>query len=411
MKNLIKKSFTEYINIKVLEKHTAEILQNVIAYGIRDDNPLALNSPLLGFNKLYFTITDQNALFEIFDYTKSDIATIISNTPAINKDWVVTSDPYNLFTMWIIHKLLNSKLSHRETTSFGLLNMLQYKFFSSIINQYYPYKVNEEIMRFTIENLTKKYDIVEYGTWKQVIFNRSANIMKRDSIHHKTLLKFDDDDKILYAISDIQTRIRNQIKVITAMFYENKESNNIIKNYSPTTTIDGDKILKDVHGNTDIVKHNIKAQIVNKDLFINDSYIKLTNSLFKIINKLMIRRVLEYMCDSAKEQLEITDLKQIIKKKDFMFYNDIALLSFQTIKTIYEYCFNNNINLKSKVLILQTTKRLMSSSRIQNEKIINIRQSIKSHIINSRISTKKTTVSALITIFSLYVILKSFEFT
>lgn len=410
MSNYIKKAFSKYLDIKITNKHIIDIIQTTITYGIRDEHSSALNSPLIGVNKLYFTSVDQTDLFEIFDYVKSDIVKIIKDIPSINKDWVVISDSYNLFTIWLVHLLLESKHKDAKKATYCLLNMLQYKFFSSILNQYYPYKVNEEIMRFTVENLTKKYDIIEYRTWRKVIFHRSENVIDRQSIHYNTLKRFHDDGKILYIISDIQTRIRNQIKVITAMFHENKEINNTIKNYSPTQDIDGLKIIKDLRGTTDIIKHNIKAQIINKDLFITDSYIKLVSSLFKLVNTLMIRRFLEYMCDSAKEQLEITDLKSIIQKRDFKYYNDINLLSFQIIKVIYEYCFNNNTNIKSKVLILQVTKQLISSSRSQNENVINIRQSLKMHIKNSNISTKDTTISSLITIYALYMILKSFEF-
>ena len=204
--------------------------------------------------------------------------------------------------------------------------------------------------------------------------------------------------------------MRNQIKSISSVFHMNKELNNSVKNYSPTQDVNGLTIIKDIQGTTDIIKHRLNSQITNKSMFINESYVTLLNSIFKIINKLTIRRFLEYMCDSAKAQNEMENLKEVIIKKDFIFYNSISVLSYEVIKTIYLHCFDNNIDIKKKLSLLQTTKQLFVSSRLQNEKIWNIKKSCGIHIKDSRISNKQTIISTLTSIYAMYLILKSFEY-
>jgi len=412
MSDYIKKTFSKYISIDIKQKHINDIIQMVIVYGLRNEHPLALNTPLLGINKLHFTHLDQEALFEIFDYNKQMVTDVIKDIPSINKDWVVTSDAYNLFLLWVTYIIRISKksLKDREKCIFSLFNMLQYKFFSSFINANYPYTPDEEIMRFTIENLTNKFDIVKYGTWRKVIFSRSEYFLNKSSIHYKTLRNFNNDKDILYVLSDIQTRVRSQIVNINILFYKNKEANNVIKSYSPIKDIDGLKIIKDIKGTTDIVNYNMRMQILNEDIFINDSYLKLMNSLYKNIKISIIEGFLRYVCKLAKEQDNDKNLIKIKEEKDFNFYDDINSLAYKIIRVIYEYCFNNNINIKSKLAIFQNAKKLLGSSRVQNKDILDIRNSIRKHILKSNISNRETTISSLTIIFGLYIIIKSFEF-
>ena len=265
IKSYLSKNFPITINEKILK----QLIIIVKKYEIKDEHSLALNTPLLGINNILFVQSDRDILFGIFNKNEVDLKKIIKEIPSINKDFIVISDTFNIFCTWVLYNIQkNNKISKRlqYDASFSLLNYFQYRFFSSIVNYYYPYKANEAIMSAVINNLNLKFDIAKYKTWKNVIYKRSENILDKHNIHYKTITTYEYDNDILYLISDTQTKIRNQIKVISNLFHEYKEKNNLINAYTLTANIDGETIIKDAVFIFDGISEKIFNQMASRPM-------------------------------------------------------------------------------------------------------------------------------------------------
>lgn len=414
-------SHTKYIKSYLSDKFpitiTDSILKQLILivkkYEIRGDHPLALNSPLLGVNMILFVQSDRDMLFDLFNKEESDLKKIIRDIPSINNNFIVVSDSFNIFCTWVLYNIqknhkLNKKLKYEA--SFALMNYFQYRFFSSIINYYYPYKANEAIMMAVIHNLNLKFDITKYKTWKKVIYKRSEDTLDKHSPHEKTLKDYEPDDSILYLITDTQTRIRNQIKVISSLFHEYKEKNNLIKTYTLTANIDGDVVIKDSTFIFDGITEKIFSQMIHGNEFINDKYIIFISKLFKILSASMIRTLLIKLSEVAKDQAykKQEEKERVIKSEKLIL--GLKSLTREIIKSTYNYMIEKDININNKILVIDTTKKIFSYSRIVNPDILKIKDSLAYLLSKLNLTNRKATLSSLGIIVPMYMILKSFDF-
>jgi len=409
IKSYLSKNFPITINEKILK----QLIIIVKKYEIKDEHSLALNTPLLGINNILFVQSDRDILFGIFNKNEADLKKIIKEIPSINKDFIVISDTFNIFCTWVLYNIQkNNKISKRlqYDASFSLLNYFQYRFFSSIVNYYYPYKANEAIMSAVINNLNLKFDIAKYKTWKNVIYKRSENILDKHNIHYKTITTYEYDNDILYLISDTQTKIRNQIKVISNLFHEYKEKNNLINAYTLTANIDGETIIKDAVFIFDGISEKIFNQMVYGNEFVTDKYLILISKLFKILSKSMIRTLLLKLCQIAKDQNQsnIENKEATIKGEKIII--GLKALIREILKASYEYMISKNVNLNNKILVIDSTKKIYSYSRIANPDILKIKASINNLLKKISLTNRQSTLSSLSIVIPLYIVIKSFDF-
>ena len=92
---------------------------------------------------------------------------------------------------------------------------------SSRLFRIFKHTPNEDVMRYTIESLNYRFDIVKYGTWKKLIYIKCKELLEKNSIHYPSFIKFEPDDKVYYIISDIKTKINSTIQSISELYYEN----------------------------------------------------------------------------------------------------------------------------------------------------------------------------------------------
>lgn len=383
------------------------------SYETRQKHPQALNSPLLGVHQMFFTTQDQNNLFDVFDTTAAEVKKVIKHCPSIDVTHNVASDPYNLFTLWCVHNtLVNSDLLPNEKSQLAMvfMKMLHYKFFTSFVNHSYPHGANENVMRAVVNDLTKKYDIVEYGTWKATIEARCADFLDDKSIHRRTLLEFDDDKQVLYMLSDTQTRIRNKIKNINELYYDAKKRGDSINVHSLNTELDGEKLMKDTVSTYDSMITNISGEVLNINQWVDNRYIKIINAMFPNVTQNLMRQLLTSFANRAATQVRSGKL-DLEEKKDgtTRYIGSRVLIKFVLQKT-YRACVHAKINMKSKNDILIKTKNIYSASRISDVDITDVKDSVNLAIEECLNIQRDATKASLRIAFICYIMLKSFEY-
>jgi hypothetical protein len=409
MSNAIKPTLDKTLNLTITKESLNNLIKFVIYFELRDDHAIVLNSPLLAQKDLTWSPQDTTTLLGFFNTNTIDIKEIINTIPSINKEWRVTSDPFNLFCIYLSHKLTLSKLPNAKKAINALLNVFQYKLFGSVISNSFPFKAKENVMRYTIENLSKRFSIVEFETWKNVIQDRTNRILSSNGIHSTTLRRFDVDSEILYAISDIQTQVRNQIVLIARAYYENNKMGELIDSYSMFTNSDGERIMKELPGVYDLIKYTLYSELSNRVVFINNTYLDISFTLTKIVNKKTIANFLEFIVSLANAQKKTKSLEKIIHKRGFDYFVGVGGLCFNIAKTVFTSCFDNKVNIHSKLAILNHAKAIFSSSRSSNSYVINIKKSLIELVLKSKITKRSMTSSGISLSFVLYIVLKSFE--
>lgn len=207
-------------------------------------------SPYLGLHKITFTTGDRNQWFtDIFDVDEEELKENLHNCKAINKDWSVVGDAFNLtipYLLYRIHKsTLDAKTKHQAMVD--VVSMYHYKCLTSIIHNDYPFQARREVAIETYNRLSLKYDIRRYGSWKKLIQARAEYILDpKTGIHYEAFTKMEDDKKIVYMVGDIQNRLRRAINDINKVFHDVKNKTNIVKLDNAKVNLGDELSLKSV---------------------------------------------------------------------------------------------------------------------------------------------------------------------
>src|SRR5690606_8530371 len=140
-----------------------------------------------------------------------DLRQAILAVPTMDDVGRVAADNFNISCCWIAHRFYKSDLPPRVKEKGMKLSMdiLQYKLMSSIHSHYFKFAVDQNVAEATYAELSRKFDIKRYGSWRAVLDSRSENIIATGEIHEQTIRRFDDDMAIVRMIQDIQFRLRD----------------------------------------------------------------------------------------------------------------------------------------------------------------------------------------------------------
>ena len=345
--------------------------------------------------------------------TNSDVKKMIKEASSVNDNFKVASDPFNLFSIYAAHCFFASNLPDKLKYEAALkcLMLLEYKFFTSLVNHRFKFRPDEDSMRALFESLSAKFDIKQFGTWKQVLLVRATSFLNKDGIHYKTFTEFNDDMAILYAVTDLQTRIRNQINIFTEEFNRVKETRDRIGDYTLSgTDPDGEKAIVDVSDSYDKMTSNVYHDCMSVPHFIDESIIRMVSKFFTSINAAKLKSTLISFSELATKQARAGKQLELGKYEGEQIDVGAQALITSIIQKTYRYLTITNVNLNSVAEILKGTKDAYSSSRINDEGVTYVRRSIVYLIDNIQDSTREATVTSLRTAFVMYIILLSFKY-
>lgn len=403
------KEFPLEINKAIVEQY----VMLMYSFETRQKHANALNSPYLGIDPIYFTTQDNNNLFDVLEVDQKQVKNILKTCPSINTSYNVIGNHFNLFTTYALFKTVNSPLlsdEYKEHMSMALLKMLNYKFFTSLINHNFQYGANPTIMKSVVNNLSEKFDLVKYGTWKKVIEARCEDILDSKSIHYKTIHLYNDDKNITYLLSDTQTRLRNKIKIIITEYHQAKARGDMITSNKLDVELDGEKIVIDQVSTFDSMTNGIYNHALNVNQWINNEYIKIITSIFNNINQTLLKQTLVSFSNYISLQARRQQLDRTIRQKDLTIYLGGRIYIKTLLQKIYRNCIQSKVNLKNKVDILVKAKNLFSASRISDKDIIELKESTASIIDECVTIQRESTRATLRIAFICYIMLKSFEY-
>ena len=390
-----------------------QIYMETLQYTARDSHVEALNTNRLGLAKILFLPKDENMVFDIFQIDRADFTNTIYQCKSIKKDWNVTGHPFNIATAWIIHKLtINTtvNITLRQKAIMSLGRLINYRFFSSLMQPRFQHPCNEDVMEYTINNLSGKYAIVkaETNTWDKLIMERVEHLyLSHKSPHFKTFKTFTPDKAVLYAISDPQSRIRNNINLVYGEYIENIKQGNSIKNTSLTNKIGDDTVINNIIDNIDSYCNNTINVVINPYKFIDNELITIVAGINKNIRKDMFKDFLNIYSQYAIHQNK--------NKKANVVDKTGLLIGYRTlirgiIQKTYRRIMLKGDSINNKTAVLLSTKNLYSNSRIVDKDILVIKSSLDNFITNYTKFKREQTKIALRLSFILYIILLSFKY-
>ena len=375
-------------------------------------HPLTLNSQVFGVHPIAFKDEDRAAFFDLFGIREDALKKIVAKIPSINPNFIVASDPFNLLAVWVVHlsyALVKNK-AQQEAFALDVMKYLYYRFFTSLVNHFFPHGANERIMQATIDGLTMKYDIVRFGTWKRVIEERSKDLLGKQSIHLNTLQTGRPDDKYLYVITDTQTRIRDRVKNIVSAYYEARASGAEVRGQAAIAEGEEEKFLVEHVSSLDAMVTNVFAEVLNVRTFVEPRLVADVSRQFSAINAASLSHFLQRVSLLTKEQATAKQLDMdIITHRDGTRTVGMRKLTRDIIQGAYRYAIRNRIPLDRKAELYIRLKNVYASSRISDASINSVKDRAGILVEALTDTNRQATKASMRLAYISYVILRSFK--
>lgn len=214
--SLLVSSFGPIIENKLSDKKNVDYINDIVKkYIDRNSEVLYHNSPLY---RLYFNDeTDRKPIYDRFDVEINDIKEITKKIPMLKSGWKILNDPFNIFMTLIIRDCYKKKNQLLMNNSLIYLSLSLY---ASLHYKYYRYPANENIMEYTINNVSNKYLFKQYGSVMKAIIH---TIMKNHETYAKTLSSEKDEDILKY-LMNLRIRLNNLMKNFFLEYKKNHDS-------------------------------------------------------------------------------------------------------------------------------------------------------------------------------------------
>lgn len=406
--------------LPITQKTVERIIACCVYFENRDQNPSALNSPLLGVIPIYFTRTDRAMLHDVVGTSPEELDAICAESPYTEDHWIVTNDSYNHLVLYLIYRIFNAgalsgKLKTEGTMS--LMKLLHYKFFTSLIYNSYPYGADEATMTYVVNNLTKKFGIAKLESWKMAIEERCIYLLSKESIHYDALHKYDDDTGIIYCLSDAESNLRQKIVRINRLYHEAKERNEAIGSYKSIDTIDGTKIISSQVEVFDSMIAGMKLQIQSPARLLDMELVEVITSKYREISRELFTMTLTKFCDLTATQAQSSNVKDTIQvmnketgEKETI-YTSCEYLLREFLQKTYRYCImSKDVDATSKKSILLKTINIYTSSQMIDQDILTIKRSFVYFVTRTELSRRKATIMALSLCMIVYLLIRSFDY-
>jgi hypothetical protein len=355
---------------------------------------------LTGVHVVRFTTEDKNKLFnEILMADESALEHELHSLASINKDFNVSSDVFNISSVYLMHVFHTSPYlseEQRYEAKVRVTMYLQYKFLTSRLFQHFRYPANRDTAEATYAALSKKYALKYYGSWGAALRARAEEVVNPTGIHGQTIAKLDDDYRVVYMLNDVQGRIRDMLKNIYSVFINIHNSGVKITQSSSVIEIDGDMILKDKKNS--LAEHNRYIQTIfpDKHSLIKPELVKIIYDAIDTLYPGMLEKALYWASENYTYTSSHIKMPQLLTK---------------IIEHAHAYFNDNKDLIKHKddlPGILRALKGAYMSSRSTEVTLLELRSDVSTVVKAATQSRNDSAIAAARTGFMLYVVLRAF---
>ena len=361
------------------------------------DHVNALGSNLLGVYPMrWIPSIDQNDWCEdLLHIDRLAVRQDIIALPTIDENWKRATDVVNLTCMWLTHKFFHSNLPIRvkEQAMRDTLMVYHVKIFSSLLGHYFPYGVDEGIAAAVYAELSKKFEIKRQGTWGRVLEQGCEDLLDEDSIHFQTIKRFDDDDAVVYLVSDSQLKVRSKFKYIWEVLEKVRATNQRFVSVGSTVELNGELHIRDLERLVPKYKRYIEDVCREKNRFYKTDLAEVVCSVMPTMNEGMFATVLQTFPEK---------------------YATHHKLAKEIVETTIEHLFNtvladNDIQsqLGNIAEVVARTRGLYTSSRSTDPNLMKMRKAGETFIKKECKINSPTQLSALRTGLLLYIVLRT----
>ena len=246
-------------------------------------------------------------IYDLFGIDPDAIKKVAKTVPELTRS-VNASDPFNIIMVLIIRyfRISKDKVNLKNAYTHLILSM-----YPSIHYKYFKYEPNEQIMNYTISNLSNKYKFKQSGNLL-IALTDTASVA--DEHFEKAILRCNDKDIADYIMS-FKTRINALIKNICAEYMKNHSKGNYLNYEEDNNDEDNFKVADN---NSFLIKRVSDAVMLNLSIKGPDSKIIHIVSKMNEVSISDLRNTLDKLCKDKKNMEDIREVVYSIMY-DFLF--------------------------------------------------------------------------------------------
>ena len=164
--------------------------------------------------RLYFSPSEKNVICRHMGITLEDCQDALNKCP-LQEQWYKSNVPFNIACSLAIRYYT---LNRRERELNMALTALGLSMYAGQQFHYFPYEPNENIMNYTINNLSNKFKIKQLGNILKAV---QYTIRAAHDTYKEDIIKGTDEDIRKY-VTRLATRINQFVKKIVSEFHEVK---------------------------------------------------------------------------------------------------------------------------------------------------------------------------------------------
>lgn len=291
-------------------------------------------SKLIGNHFVKYTMYDKDIFYNnLFNIPASNVIAAIDDITTINKSFKIARDDVNLVCFYIAHRFLSNKdlkKEHAEEYAKEILNYFNYRTLVLISSNYFVYPISEEKALTLMERLNNKYIIKKLKNWNEYCQYRSQEYI--DSKFNELLVKFNRDDELPNAITDLFNRTKDTLKNIYGEFVDMMDNDDIIKSRkSVMNNVEGQEVIVDKLDTPEKYFIKIENILVEKSTFIKKDYIHVVTDIINSVSYKQVEETLTLICDynftsrEANNNVLAFAKNVLVNTIDYLNKNDVFL--------------------------------------------------------------------------------------
>jgi hypothetical protein len=205
---MVEKGLAKKENTVMLKKAVGEYLD-------RNSEKLTTIGPIY---RVIFSDNDIQKLYQAAEVDPNEIKAILKKNPNIKGQWKIMNNPFNSTIALAIRYYEMKKNDDMVNTLLIYLTMSMYP---SLHHKYFQFEPNEQVMNYTINNLSNKFKIKQLGTIYAALVDTTQGSYR---LHKQRIIR-GTDKEIVDFIMDVKTRLNSLLKKLAIEFYRNREQN------------------------------------------------------------------------------------------------------------------------------------------------------------------------------------------
>lgn len=400
MRYTLKEAFTSLFSHVKFDKDLAkQIYLFRVAYMTANREHMEFfGGNLLGVNIVRFKDSDVNRFCELFELPYSEIVSEVRQVTTIDHAFKVGSDVFNLMIMYLIHRFLNSNIAiqDKQKACHDLALVFFCRCAAALISANFKYPADPKVAQLAYANLSQKYLIKRLGSWNKVMEYRANALMNtKESPHTKTLMHFEEDTKVQYAVTDSQGRIREMFKGYYSEFMLVHESGGSLASQSAKVLdAEGEEALRERTTGPETYVFYIRDIVSDLDTFVRDDLLQIVARNNSNTSLRAVRSVLEWLSSHA------ADPKNVKLVDDFLSRTLVQMAHF--LQYNIEPSRHRDLN-----YVMTNLKNLFLSTRSVDPDLANIRDLGEKIIIQSEGKLSTSLMMATRTAVIMYICLRA----